>query len=121
LPLFFAPESDTFGQSFPLYLLQVTALSVAAAWLYWRTNGSLLLVMLLHAAVNNTMGIVPSAVPGARNPFALSTSLVAWLTVTLLWITAAYFLVRMFKTATLPGGAITSDVRREIQSATTTS
>ncbi len=53
--------------------------------------------MLLHAAVNNTKDIVPSAVPGATNPFALSTCLVAWLTVALLWICAAYFLVRMRK------------------------
>src|SRR5712692_4315199 len=66
LPLFFFPESDIVGQSFPLYLLQATALSVALAWLYWRTQGSLLLVMLLHAAVNNTKDIVPSAVPGAK-------------------------------------------------------
>jgi hypothetical protein len=99
LPLFYVPESHTSRQSFPLYLLQVTALSVAAAWLYWRTEGSLLLVMLLHAAVNNTKDIVPSAVPGATNAFALSTSLVAWLTLAFLWITAAYFLVRMPKTA----------------------
>jgi hypothetical protein len=112
LPLFFIPETTTSGQSFPLYLLQVTALSVAAAWLYWRTNGSLLLVMLMHAAVNNTKDIVPSAVPGATDPFALSTSLAAWLTVAFLWMAAAYFLVRMHKTATLPRG--------EIQSATTT-
>jgi len=80
LPLFFAPQTETYGQSFPVYLLQVTALSIAMAWLYWRTGGSLLLVMLLHAAVNNTKDIVPSAVPGATNPFAPSTSLVAWLT-----------------------------------------
>jgi len=33
------------GASFPLYLLQVTALSVAIAWLYWHTGGSLLLTM----------------------------------------------------------------------------
>ncbi|MBI3836393.1 MAG: CPBP family intramembrane metalloprotease [Planctomycetia bacterium] len=115
LPLFFILESDTFGQSFPLYLLQVTALSVAAAWLYWRTKGSLLLVMLMHAAVNNPIVTVPSAVTGATNPIALSTSLVAWLTVAFLWITAAYFLVRMSKTATLPGGETMSDVRRAIQ------
>ena len=115
LPLFLVLESDKFGQSFPLYLLQVTALSVAAAWLYWRTEGSLLLVMLLHAAVNNTKDIVPSAVPGATNPFALSASLVAWLTVAFLWIAAAYFLVRMPKTSTLPGVGIKSDVRRDIQ------
>lgn len=95
LPLFFIPGSDTFGQSFNLYLLDVTALSVAMAWLYWRTNGSLLLTMLMHAAVNNTKDIVPSAVSGATNPFALSTSLVAWLTAALLWICAVFFLVRM--------------------------
>ncbi len=95
LPLFFVRGADTFGQSFILYLLQVTGFSVTLGWLYWRTKGSLLLVMLMHAAVNNTKDIVPSAVPGASNPFALSNSLVAWLTVTLLWIFAMYFLFRM--------------------------
>ncbi len=99
LPQFFIPEADTFGQSFFVYVLQVTALSVAMAWLYARTNGSLLLVMLLHSAVNNAKDIVPSALPGAVNPFGLSASLVAWITVTLLWICAAYFLARMSKTA----------------------
>ncbi|HBB88474.1 MAG TPA: hypothetical protein DC047_12745 [Blastocatellia bacterium] len=97
LPLFFFPGSDIRGQSFPLYLLQVTALSVALAWLYWRTGGSMLLVMLLHAAVNNTKDIVPSADPNATNSLALSHSLVGWLTVALLWIAAAYFLLRMRK------------------------
>ena len=99
LPLFFIPASDTFGQSFPLYLLQVVALSVALAWLYWRTDGSLLLVMLMHAAVNNTKDIVPSAVEGATDPLALSTSLVAWLTASLFWACAVYFLVRMRRAA----------------------
>jgi membrane protease YdiL (CAAX protease family) len=97
LPLFFFPGSDTRSQSFPLYLLQVTALSVALAWLYWRTGGSLLLVMLLHAAVNNTKDIVPSADLNATNPWAFSHSLVAWLTVGFLWIAAAHFLFRMRK------------------------
>jgi membrane protease YdiL (CAAX protease family) len=95
LPQFFIPESDTYGQSFFVFVLQVTALSVAMAWLYAHTNGSLLLVMLLHAAVNNSKDIVPSAVPGATNTLGLSGSLVAWLTVTLLWICAASFLARM--------------------------
>ena len=99
LPLFFFPGSDIKGQSFPLYLLQVTALSVAMAWLYVNAKGSLLLTMLMHAAVNNTKDIVPSAVPGATNPWALSTSLVGWLTVALLWLFAAYFLARMPYTA----------------------
>ena len=115
LPFFFIPGTDTSGQSFPVYLLQVTALSVAAAWLYWRTNGSLLLVMLMHSAVNQTIGIVPSTVPNAANPFALSTSLVAWLTVALLWIGAAYFLVRM-RTAKLQRGWQTATDVREVAS-----
>lgn len=101
LPLFFFSGGDTRGQSFPLYLLQVTALSVAMAWLYWRTGGSLLLVMLLHAAVNNTKDIVPSADPNATSAWALSHSIVAWLTVALLWLAAAYFLFRMRKIKTL--------------------
>jgi membrane protease YdiL (CAAX protease family) len=105
LPLFFIPGTSTTGQSFPLYLLQVTALSVAFAWLYWRTGGSLLLTMLLHAAVNNTKDIVPSFVEGATTVFAPSSSPVAWLTVALLWICAAYFLIRMPKAPTdVPGG-----------------
>lgn len=95
LPFFFISATDKSGQSFPVYLLSVTALSVAMAWLYWRTNGSLLLTMLMHAAVNNTKDIVPSAVSNAANAFSLSSSRVAWLTVAIMWTCAAYFLVRM--------------------------
>lgn len=98
LPLFFVPGIDMYGQSFPVWALGVTALSVAITWLYAHTNESLLLVMLMHSAVNQTLGIVPSAVAKAANPFALSPSLVAWLTAAFLWITAVYFLVRMPKT-----------------------
>lgn len=95
LPFFFISGADKSGQSFPVYLLSVTALSVAMAWLYWRTNGSLLLTMLMHAAVNNTKDIVPSAVSAATNAFSLNSSRVAWLSVAILWICAAYFLFRM--------------------------
>jgi hypothetical protein len=69
-----------YGQSFPVWALGVTALSVAITWLYAHTNESLLLVMVMHSAVN---------------PFALSPSLVAWLTAAFLWVTAVYILVRM--------------------------
>ena len=97
LPLFFVPGIDNYGQSFAIFTLQVTAMSVAMAWLYARTGGSLLLVMLMHGASNQTRNIVPSAVPGAADAFTLSTYLPAWLTVSLLWIAAGYFLVRMPK------------------------
>src|SRR5437879_12254569 len=99
LPQFFIPEADTYRQSFLVYVLQVTALSVAMAWLYARTNGSLLLVMLLRSAVTNAKDIVPSALLGANRTFGLSASLVAWLTVTLLWIRAGYFLTTMRRQA----------------------
>jgi membrane protease YdiL (CAAX protease family) len=95
LPLFFILGGDTVGQSFPVFTLQVIALSVALAWIYAKTHGSLLLTMLLHAAVNNTKDIVPSAVPGATRPWAFSTSPVAWFTVGLLWLTAVHFLIDM--------------------------
>ena len=95
LPLFYILGGDTVGQSFPLYVLQVTALSVAMSWLYARTGGSLLLVMLMHAAVNNTKDIVPSAEAHATDPWAMSHSLVVWLTAVLLSLCAIYFLRRM--------------------------
>jgi membrane protease YdiL (CAAX protease family) len=95
LPLFRLSGADTAGQSFPLYLVQVTALSVAFGWLWWRTGGSLLLTMLFHSAVNNTKDIVPSHDPGATAMFALSRSRVAWITVVLLWVAAAFFLTRL--------------------------
>jgi uncharacterized protein len=95
LPFFFIQRADTFGQSFPVYLASVTAISVAMAWLYWRTNGSLLAVMMLHAAVNNTKDIVPSAASAAASPWAVHASLMAWLSAGLLWIAAVYFLIQM--------------------------
>lgn len=95
LPLFFAAGADTYHQSFPFYTLQVMAYSIALAWLYWRTGGSLLLTMFMHAAFNNTKDIVPSGgVPG-DSPFVFHATLVFRLTVLLLWVVAAFLLVRM--------------------------
>ena len=95
IPLFFIPGVDNYGQSIPLFVVAVTALSVAMAWLYVQTGGSLLLAMLMHSAINQTTLVVPSAVPTAASPFALHASAIGWMTVVLLWIPAAYFLVRM--------------------------
>jgi membrane protease YdiL (CAAX protease family) len=95
LPLFFLTNTGSDGQSFPVYLLHVASVSVAMAWLYWKTDGSLLLVMVMHASVNNTTGIVSAAVPNATDPFAFSTSVMAWLTVGLSWVVAAQLLFNM--------------------------
>lgn len=95
LPLFFAAGAGTNGQSFPLYALQIVAYSIVLTWLYWRTGGSLLLVMFMHAALNNTKDIVPSAGTPEASVFGLHSTLVFRLTVALLWIVGAVLLVRL--------------------------
>jgi membrane protease YdiL (CAAX protease family) len=95
LPLFLLPDSGSRGQSFPIYLLSVTATSVAMAWLYWRTGGSLLLTMLMHAAINNTTDIVPAALPAPAGVFTWSATPVAWWTVAFSWLLAIPLLVQM--------------------------
>ena len=95
LPLFFAPGSDTNHQSFPFYVLQIMAYSIALTWLYWRTGGSLLLTMFMHSAFNNMKDIVPSAgVPG-DSAFTLDATLVLRLTVLFLWLAGVVLLARM--------------------------
>jgi membrane protease YdiL (CAAX protease family) len=94
LPQFFIAAADTYHQSFPVWALQVIALSVALAWLYARSGGSLLLVMLLHAGINNSKDIVPSGVTEAPGVFSLGASPVGWLTLGLLWVCAAFMLAR---------------------------
>ena len=95
LPLFYLLGSDKVGQSFPFYLGQVVAVSIAIAWIYMKTNGSLFVTMLLHAAINNTKDIVPSAVPGASEPWSLHPSVAGWWTLAVLWLCAAAFLFDM--------------------------
>ena len=95
LPLFLLPGLETSGQSFPAWTMAVIAISVALAWIYWRTGGSLLLVMLMHAAINNTKDIVPSGAVASAHPFTLNTSLMSVLTAGLMWACAAYFLIQM--------------------------
>lgn len=97
LPQFFIRGGDSYQQSFPVFVLQVTAMSVAFAWLYTRTNGSLLLTMLLHAAINNSKDIVPSGVPGGTETFGFHASRISWIALALLWGCAAGFLLDMAK------------------------
>jgi len=92
LPLFLIAGTDTTGQSFPFFVLTVTAISVTLAWVYARTSGSLLPVMLMHAAANNSPHFIPPPVSG--NIWVLHATLAQWLTALFLWIGAAYLLVR---------------------------
>lgn len=95
LPLFFIPGTGSDTQSFPIYLIIVTNISVAMAWVYWKTGGSLLLVMFMHASFNNTNGVVPASLPYPVSPLSLDGSVVAWCTVAVSSLVSALLLVRM--------------------------
>jgi len=95
LPLFYITAAETFNQSFPLYLLQVTGISVIMAWLFWKVNGNLLPLMVFHAAFNNTKDIVPSASKASTNPFTLNASPIAWISLVLIWLVAFYAIYAM--------------------------
>jgi membrane protease YdiL (CAAX protease family) len=95
IPQFYIAGADTYHQSFVVWAPQVVALSVALAWLYSRTRGSLFLVMLLHSAINNSKDIVPSGMVPAPGVFSVHVSAISWLTLALLWICSAWFLARM--------------------------
>jgi len=96
LPMFLMPYGDMVGQSFPVFLLAVTALSVAMAWLYLRSGGSLLLTMIMHAAINNTTSIVPSRTDAdPDNVLRLVASPLGWLTTLLLWAVAVVLIVSL--------------------------
>ena len=99
-PQFAIPGTSSSGQSFPVFVLSVIALSVPMAWLYWRTQGSLPLVMLMHAAINNVGMYLSSAVRPGERPLALGASRMAWVTLGLLWACALGFLWVM-RSATL--------------------
>lgn len=104
LPLFYLSAADTFHKSFPLYLIQVTGLSVIIAWLLLKVNGNLLPIMVFHAAVNNTKDIVPSATEASASPFTLDASPIGLITVTLIWVFALYTICDMIRkpAATIP-------------------
>lgn len=95
LPQFFILGADTYRQSFWVFVMGVTSLSVILAWLWERTGHSLLLPMLLHAGWNNSKDIVPSGVAGGTATFGFHASLVSWLTLAVLWVCTACFLFGM--------------------------
>src|SRR5437016_6269491 len=68
------------------------------------------LALRRHTAVNQTVGIVPSANLKPGNPFTFSVSLVMWLTAMCLWITAGYFLLWMPSVKGSPGAKETNNL-----------
>jgi uncharacterized membrane protein YwaF len=97
------PGADTYGQSFPLYLSQVTGLSVAIAWLYRRVEGSLVPVMLMHASLNNLTHVVPGVARPEASPWLPHAAPLGWLTAGSIWVAAIWFLVEMRQWDRVPG------------------
>jgi len=100
-PLFFIPGGDQLGQALLPYVLRVIGMSVALAWGYQGTGGSLLLCVLMHSAINQSKDIVPGIVPGATNPFTLHASAATWLTTMFVWVVAVFLLARMSRTTVM--------------------
>ena len=92
LPQFYIADADSYHQPFIVWGAQVVAMSVAFAWLYAKTGGSLLLVMLLHSAINNTKDIVPAGAAPPPGVFSLHAPAISWLTLGLLWFWALVLL-----------------------------
>jgi membrane protease YdiL (CAAX protease family) len=57
LPTFFIPVLSQHQLSIPIFLVNSLALSVIMTWLYQRTRGDLLLMILVHVAANYCGGI----------------------------------------------------------------
>ena len=56
--MFFVPGSFQHGNSFWLYILTTTILTVLITLLYNRTGGSVLACMLFHAAFNSAAFVI---------------------------------------------------------------
>ena len=97
LPLFFlsVPGNSEYGQSFPVWALGVTGLSVAFAWLYAHTGGSLFLTMLMHSVVNNIPHFAFTPAANTRNISSIDDTLLLWLSTLFLWIGAVCLLPGM--------------------------
>ena len=95
-PVFFIPGLDQYGQPFIPYALYVTGLSVAFAWLYRNTRGSLLLAVVMHTAVNQTKDVVVTRLPaGGPGALSLAYTPVGWAFLGLIWACAGWMLSRM--------------------------
>lgn len=82
LPLFWLDDAPQNQIPFVLFFLMAIPLSTLFAWLFNKTGGSVLLVMLFHGAVNTSSGplrILPSTT-GSLRPYEIA--------VVLIWIAA---------------------------------
>jgi membrane protease YdiL (CAAX protease family) len=82
LPLFALEGSSQFGGAFVPYLIGLLALSILFTWLYRATGRSVLLVMILHASYNASVGSAAALLP-IENAATLS-----WVLAGVMWMLA---------------------------------
>jgi uncharacterized protein len=59
------------GASYALWLVGTLAVAFVYTWVFNNTDGSILLVALLHAAINMSSGLVLDLVPGMEDAFGV--------------------------------------------------
>lgn len=84
LPLFFIADTLQSRIPFPLFMLSTIALSILLAWLFNRTGGSVIPVLVLHTAVNAWAWVIPVIVVGDRRPYGLAVGLLVLVALSLL-------------------------------------
>lgn len=88
LPLFYIANAVQSNLPMGMYALSVIASSVLFAWLFNRSHGSILPVLVLHTAVNAWSTIIPVMVlPDGSNlrPFQIAVGIQILVAITLLW------------------------------------
>jgi membrane protease YdiL (CAAX protease family) len=76
IPLFFSPTTSQSGQSFIWFIVFSIGAVIVYNWMFNNAKGSVLPVMLLHAAQNTWTGVIPPA-PGDATPYTIASVLYA--------------------------------------------
>jgi uncharacterized protein len=84
LPLFFIANTLQSHIPFLLFMLSTIALSILLAWLFNRTRGSVIPVLVMHTAVNAWSWAIPVIVVGDLRPYGLAVGLLVLLALSLL-------------------------------------
>jgi uncharacterized protein len=72
LPTFFVPGAPQYGLPFSAFALLTLAYSVIIGWVYVHARGSVLIVSLLHGAINLSQGFFLGGVDPAREYWLLA-------------------------------------------------
>jgi CAAX protease family protein len=72
LPTFFVPGTPQYGPPFPAFVLLTVAYSVVIGCVFVHARGSVLMVSLLHGAINLSQGFFLGGVDPARTYWLLA-------------------------------------------------